>query len=185
MNTNIFPVQSARLTLRRFQEKDLPAFVVYRSDPEIAEYQSWTSITDEEAREYIQRQQQNEFALPGRWFQVAIAQKETDVIIGDIGVCLRAVDPTCAEIGFTLSKENQGKGFASEAVRLMFKIIFDQTEVERIEGIVDSRNLASINLLSRLGMKNEKTEEVFFKGSLCTEYTFIISKTDWLTTNSV
>lgn len=181
----IFPVQSAQLTLRRFHENDLPAFVAYRSDPEIARYQSWSSITDAEAREYIQKQQQNEFAIPGQWFQIAIAQKETGTLIGDIGLCIRQDNSTCAEIGFTLSRESQGKGLASEAVRLILRIIFEKTGVERVEGITDSRNIASINLLRKLGMKYEKTEQALFKGSVCDEHTFAISNSDWLAMDKV
>ena len=111
---DLFPILCARLTLRRFQEKDLAAFVAYRSDSEVARFQSWSSMNDDEARDFIRQQQRAQFGVPGEWFQIAIAQRETDALIGDIGVCLKADDPACAEIGFTLSRENQGKGFASE-----------------------------------------------------------------------
>lgn len=177
---DIFPILSARLTLRRFQEKDLPAFVAYRFDPEVARFQSWSSITDDEAHAFIQAQQDAQFGVPGEWFQVAIALKETDALIGDIGVCIKADERTCAQIGFTLSPANQGRGFASEAVRMMLVIIFEVPEVERIEAITDTRNVASIALLHRIGMRQEKTQQAWFKGAVCTEYTFVMWKQDWL-----
>jgi RimJ/RimL family protein N-acetyltransferase len=177
-----FPFLTTRLALRRFQEKDLSAFVAYRSDPEVARFQSWSSVNYDEARDFIREQQRAQFGVPGEWFQIAIAQKETDALIGDVGVCISADDQTSAEIGFTLSRGSQGQGFASEAVRVVLAIIFEEAEVERIEAITDSRNIASIELLGRIGMRQEKTEEGWFKGSACREYTFVMWKKDWLST---
>jgi RimJ/RimL family protein N-acetyltransferase len=175
----IFPVPSARLVLRRFQDKDLLAFVAYRSDPEIARFQSWYSINEDEALRFIRGQQRTQFGVPGKWVQAAIAEKETDALIGDVGVCIKADDPTTAEIGFTLSREHQGRGYASEAVMLVLRIIFEETDVERVEGVTDSRNVASKGLLSRVGMTKSKAEKAQFKGSTCIEYTYEIRKKDW------
>jgi len=52
--------------------------------------------------------------------------------------------------------------------------------VERIEAVTDSRNLGSIALLRRMGMTQDKTEQTWFKGSACTEYTFAMSRREWL-----
>lgn len=180
-----FPLFSERLTLRRFQEDDLSAFVAYRSDPEVARYQSWSSISDDEAREFIRQQGPAQFGVPGRWFQIAIALSETDKLIGDVGVCLREDDPTQAEIGFTLSRETQGRGYGSEAVKKVLAMLFEKNGVERIEAITDSRNLASIELLRRVGMKYEKTDEAWFKDAMCDEHTFAIRKKDWMASTTV
>lgn len=177
---DLFPILCARLTLRRFQEKDLAAFVAYRSGSEVARFQSWSPMNDDEARDFIRQQQRTQFGVPGEWFQIAIAQRETDALIGDIGVCLKADDPTCAEIGFTLSRENQAKGFASEAVTSLVRIIFEQTGVDRLEAVTDTRNVKSIELLRRMGMRREKTEQGWFKGSACSEHTYVIFKKDWV-----
>jgi RimJ/RimL family protein N-acetyltransferase len=181
----LIPILCARITLRRFQEKDLAAFVAYRCDPEVARFQSWSSMEDDEARDFIRLQQRGQFGVPGEWFQIAIAQTDTDALIGDIGVCLKAGNPTCAEIGFTLSRENQGKGFAAEAVTSLVGTIFEHTGVDRLEAVTDTRNVKSTALLRRIGMKLEKTEQGWFKGSACSEYTFAILKKDWISTNAI
>lgn len=178
-----FPRHSSRLTLRRFEAKDLLAFVAYRADPEVARFQSWSSLNEAEARDFIREQQQAPFGVPGEWFQIALAQQQTDTLIGDIGVCLKGADPTAAEIGFSLSQANQGKGLASEAVRGVLALLFEETEVERIEAITDSRNVASIALLRRIGLRLDRTEPAWFKGSPCTEHTFVLRKRDWLSSS--
>jgi RimJ/RimL family protein N-acetyltransferase len=182
---NIFPVFTERLILRHFQSHDVSAFVAYRSDPEIARYQSWSSTNEDEARSFMRQQQQTRFGVPGEWFQIAIARKETDALIGDVGVQIKSHDPASAEIGFTLSRENQGKGYASEAVRKVLSVLFEETGVERVEGVTDSRNKASIELLQRVGMSKERVEQTLFKGAPCVEYTFVIKKRDWVLSKAI
>jgi RimJ/RimL family protein N-acetyltransferase len=174
-----FPILTDRLILRRFQSKDCPAFVAYRSDAEVAQYQSWTTISTEEAQVFIQAQEHARFGTPGEWFQVAIASRGTDDLIGDMGIHVTE-DAARAEIGFTLSRANQGQGFAFEAVTAMVNVIFDIPGIERIEATADARNVASIGLLRKLGMKHESTQEAWFKGGMCTEYLFVLLKTGWL-----
>ena len=49
-------LETPRLIIRRFQDKDLAAFVDYRNDPEVARYQSWDSISAPRAQSFIQEQ---------------------------------------------------------------------------------------------------------------------------------
>ena len=170
------PVFTERLILRRLHEKDIEAFITYRSDPEVARYQNWAEITEGEARGLIKAKQQTPFAAPGVWLQIAIALRETDALVGDIGVC-PSPDGHSAEIGFTLSASYQGKGFATEAVKRVIKLLFDETAIELVEAVTDTRNTPSIALLERLGMKLEKTEEAWFKGETCHEHRFVITRT--------
>ena len=173
---DVLPVFTERLILRRLHEKDIRAFAAYRSDPEVARYQNWTQITEDEARGLIKAKQRTPFGVPGVWLQIAIALRETDALAGDIGVCA-SPDGHSAEIGFTLSAGHQGKGFATEAVRRVIKLLFDETGIELVEAVTDTRNTSSIALLERLGMKLEKTEEARFKGKTCHEHRFVITRT--------
>lgn len=174
---DVLPVFTERLVLRRLQEKDVKPLVAYRSDPEVARYQNWTSVTEDEARGFIKLKQQTPFGVLGAWSQIAIALRETDTLVGDVGVCVDS-EGQSAEIGFTLSASHQGKGLATEAVRRVIKLLFDETRVERVCGVTDARNTSSIALLQRLGMRLEKTEEARFKGEICREHKFVITKTD-------
>jgi RimJ/RimL family protein N-acetyltransferase len=173
---DVLPVFTERLILRRLQEKDIESFIAYRSDPEVARYQNWTEITEDEARALIRQKRRTPFGILGTWVQIAIALRETDALIGDVGVCVDQ-DGQSAEIGFTLSVGHQGKGFATEAVSRVIELLFDETGVKRIEGVTDARNNASIALLQRLGMRLEKTEEAWFKGDSCHEHRFVLTRT--------
>src|SRR3954454_21398277 len=107
-------VRTERLVLRRFSSADAEAFAAYRSDPEVARYQSWDApVPLAEAEETVAKFASGDPAAPG-WFQYAV---DLDgVLIGDLGLKLHE-NLMQAELGFTLAQRYQGKGYASEAVR--------------------------------------------------------------------
>ncbi len=49
-------LETSRLRLRHFTDSDLPAFMAYRNDPEVARYQSWEGISEPEAHAFLQEQ---------------------------------------------------------------------------------------------------------------------------------
>jgi RimJ/RimL family protein N-acetyltransferase len=56
------------------------------------------------------------------------------------------------EIGFTLNRQEQGKGYAREAVSALIHSLFKLGSINKIFAITDSQNESSIRLLKRLGM---------------------------------
>ena len=57
------------------------------------------------------------------------------------------------EVGFILSPDNWGQGFAGEALRAVLDRAFAVHGLGRIVADVDPRNLASLRLLARLGFE--------------------------------
>lgn len=173
------PILTERLLLRRFATSDLEAFHAYRNDPEIARYQSWDGMTRAAAASFLRKQAKARWGVPGRWFQVGIALRPSDELIGeliggligDVGLCLRD-DVRSAEIGFTLARAHQGRGYAGEAVAELIRQLLDIPTIERIEAVTDARNLSSIRLLCRLGFQLERTVDNVFKGAGCQEHVF-------------
>ena len=172
------PITTERLILRRFADGDLEAFLGYRSDPQVARYQSWSEIDTDQARAFIRGQQAVPFAAHGEWFQIAIADVSGGRLLGDVGVCVRS-SGTVAEIGFTLARQSQGHGIAFEAVIRVLRLVFETTRVECIVAITDLRNIASMRLLLRLGFSQTKIESAPFKGETCDEATYSLRKADW------
>lgn len=175
MNSDLLPRPSGRVVLRRLRPSDLAAFQAYRGDPEVARYQGWETMTDEDAEAFLAAVAADRLLQPGRWCQIAIAAREDDALIGDIGICL-AADGNEAEIGFTLSRQAQGKGLAREAVREALRLIFEHSPAERVIGITDARNLPSVRLLERLGLRKVEELESEFRGEACTEFVFAIAR---------
>ncbi len=170
-----FPRLAQRIVLRRFTPGDLEVFKAYRADPEVARYQSWSQMLAEEASAFLAEQEAAPFGRPG-WFQIAIAERSTGCLIGDIGICLPRKASAAAEIGFTLAAAWQGQGLASEAVRETLALLFEQTDVAEVLAITDTRNLASIRLLERVGFDLSQTVPSIFRGEPCTEHVYWIRR---------
>jgi RimJ/RimL family protein N-acetyltransferase len=175
-------IESERLILRRFKDSDLAPFMAYRNDPEVARYQSWSSCDEHEATAFIREMESAQPEVPGEWFQFAIESKETGALMGDCALRVDEHEPYRAEIGFTLAREHQGKGVASEAVSRLLDYTFDALGLHRVIAIVDCRNALSVALLERLGMRREGhfLENVWFKGGWADEYLYAVLKDEWL-----
>jgi RimJ/RimL family protein N-acetyltransferase len=184
--TEFTEIETARLRLRHFQDSDVTQFMGYRNDPKVAKYQSWEGISEPEAYTFIQEQKEIQPCVPGQGLQVAIELKATNMLIGDCYFVINVFDYRQAEIGFTLSREYQGYGYATEAVSSILKYAFDTFGLHRIIAITDCENIASVALLERLGMRREGhfIQNVWFKGKWGDEYLYAILKDEWLLTSN-
>ena len=175
-------IESERLILRRFKYSDLAPFMAYRNDPEVARYQTWDSCDEQEAMTFIREMESARPGVPGEWFQFAIESREMGALVGDCALRVDEHEPYRAEIGFTLAREHQGKGFASEAVSCLLDYAFDALGLHRVVAIADCRNASSAALLEQLGMRREGhfIENVWFKGGWADEYLYAVLKDEWL-----
>jgi RimJ/RimL family protein N-acetyltransferase len=175
-------IESERLWIRRFNDSDLAPFMAYRNDPEVARYQSWDSCDEQEARAFIREMESARAGVLGEWFQFAIESKETQELIGDCALRVDEEEPYRAEIGFTLAREYQGRGFASEAISRLLDYAFNALGLHRVVAIADCRNVPSVALLERVGMRREGQflENVWFKGGWADEYLYAVLKDEWL-----
>jgi RimJ/RimL family protein N-acetyltransferase len=176
-------IETARLQLRRFAEADLSAFIAYRNDPDVARYQSWEGISEAEAVAFVREQQTAPAGEPGEGLQIAIERKDSGRMIGDCFFKVMEDDPRQAEIGYTLAREAQGHGFATEAVAALLTWAFPTFDLHRIVAIVDVKNTASVALLERLGLRREAhfRQNIWFKGAWGDEYLYAILRDEWLT----
>lgn len=175
-----FPeIVTARCRLRRFAPKDLPAFVAYRSDAEVAALQSWDSFTIADGERFLREISATPMGEPGSWMQIAVAARETDSLLGDCA--LHFIDSEQCEIGFTFARSQQGKGYAYEAVSALLSRLFREWQRHRVIAIVDVRNVAAIKLLQRLQFRQEAhfQKHVRFKGAWCDELQFALLRTEW------
>lgn len=171
----LLPRTTQRIALRRLSVADLPAFQAYRHDPAVGLYQGWSAQPDADALAFLNEMATAQLLVPGVWCQIGIADKESNALIGDIGICV-AADERTAEIGFTLSAASQGKGLASEAVIEVIALLFERTPIGRAVSITDSRNLPALRLLVNVGMRQTAVVGTTFRGEPCTEHEFEIRR---------
>lgn len=144
---------TSRLKLRPILPQDAEAVFAYRKDAETNRFQSWIPENIAEVEAFIAKNP-DAFNLGGTWFQLVILKKENEEIIGDVGVHFLEDNAQC-EIGFTLAKPQHGQGFVTEAVGAVLDYLFESLNKHRITASVDPENVASRNLLVRLGFRQE------------------------------
>lgn len=163
-----------RVRLRRLRPSDFRAFHAYRSDPEVARFQGWSPMTEDEAMSFLREHGPNAGLEPGEWAQLGIAVDD-DRLIGDLGVFLSA-DARWAEFGVSLHPDAQGGGLATEAAGALIALLFAHTPVQRVMAASDARNAACLGLLERLGMRLADTAEAEYKGEVCIEHVFVLDR---------
>jgi ribosomal-protein-alanine N-acetyltransferase len=82
--------------------------------------------------------------------------RETDELIGSLTLSevLRGPLQSCF-VGYYLDRQHNGKGYMSEAVRLVVSFAFDTLKLHRIEAGVMPHNLGSIKVLEKAGFHKE------------------------------
>lgn len=178
----MFEINTERLTLRPFLAADLPAFVAYRSDPEIARYQSWDATYSlHDAERFLASQRDLEFGEPGEWVQLAALVRHDERLAGDCAVRIVDEQPATAEIGVTFSRAYQGVGLATEALTAVITALLSEHAIHRVYAQVDDRNLAVQRLLDRLGFRCEArlTDAEWFKGEWSTVRVYAVLEREW------
>jgi RimJ/RimL family protein N-acetyltransferase len=149
-------IVTERLVLRPFRASDLPAFVAYRSDPDVARYQGWdASFSMADAVRFLAEQDVVGLGARGTWTQLAAVDRVDGTLRGDCAACISADEPGSAEIGVTFARSSQGRGYATEALTALLTTLFDDHGVERVHAECHRRNGAVHALLERVGLQRE------------------------------
>jgi RimJ/RimL family protein N-acetyltransferase len=171
----LLPRSGPGFILRRLSTADLADFQAYRRDEELGRYQGWLPTSDEDARAFLAEMSAAPFPNFGHWFQFGIAEPDQQRLIGDVGVFLDR-DGTFAEIGFTLARSAQGRGVATAAVRAVIELVFECSAAQRVIGVTDARNLSSMRLMERVGMRRTETHQAVFRSEACVEHTYAVTR---------
>jgi RimJ/RimL family protein N-acetyltransferase len=173
-------LSTPRLVLRRFRAADIAALAAYRSDPEIARYQTWSPpVSLAAAAALVGEFTAGDPGGPGG-FQYAVAFRAEPTLIGDVYVGLHR-NRMQADIGFTVAPAHQGHGYAGEAVRRVLEHLFAERGLHRVSAECDARNLRSAHLLDRLGFRREghRVAHTWLKGEWTDDLLFGLLAEDW------
>ena len=178
-----YPLRTPRLTVRLMGSADRRAFTDYRNDPEVARHQLWDLPYSYEDSDYLADQDDTDDIGLGRWTTFAIEVAGT--VVGD--VCCQ-VDATggVAEIGFTVARAHQGKGYATEAALPVVTDLVERIGVQRVYGELDPPNVASQRMLERLGLVFEaETRKSFrWRGEWCDNMSYAATSEEWRAWNA-
>jgi RimJ/RimL family protein N-acetyltransferase len=178
----VIDIATERLLLRPFQLDDAPAFAAYRSDPDVARFQSWDPpYSPAEAEWFVASQHDVAFGHPGPWVQLAVVDRASRALYGDCAVRVATDQPHTAEVGVTFAAAGQGRGLATEALGALVTRLFAQHGIHRVYAQADDRNYAVHRLFQRLDFRCEArlVEADWFKGEWTTLRVFAILCREW------
>lgn len=181
MSAPVVFFDTPRLRARSFSPVDVEAFVAYRADPGVARYQSWSDYTLERGRSFVASLQEATPGVPGEWFQLALEARSSGTLVGDLALHVDADEPRQAEVGFTLAPEQQGKGYATEALAALVGYAFATFDLHRVVAVTDALNTPAAAVLGRVGLRREAhfRENIFFKGAWGSELLFAVLEREW------
>ncbi len=138
---------------------DLDTFVAYRQDPDIARFQGWeTNYAKNQAIDLIESQAGSMLPEKGEWLQLAIHRLGSREHVGDLAIQSVEDEDSTFELGFTIAKPYQGQGFATEAASRLISYLISEAGAKKFIATTDSRNTASIKVLSALGFKQNSSK---------------------------
>jgi ribosomal-protein-alanine N-acetyltransferase len=176
----VFPVlETQRLVLREFRLDDAEALFKIRSDKKVLMYMDThphNSIADSDAM--IRRITASFNERTGlNW---VIEEKAAGKMIGY--VCYHRLMRECsrAEIGYSLTPDKWGNGYAIESVKRLVEFGFGEMNLHSIEANVNPDNEASIRLLDKIGFKKEAhfRENYLFNGIFLDSAIYCLIKSD-------
>lgn len=174
-------INTKRLLLRPISAKDNTDVFAYRSDAETNKYQGWIAETIEQIDAFILKNP-NEVNRPDTWFQFVILKKDTNTIIGDIGIhFIGSNNNAQVELGCTLHKTYHGNGYAQEALKAIIAYVFTDLKKHRITASIDPRNTSSLSLFNRLGFRKEAhfKESILFNGEWVDDIIYACINREW------
>ncbi|MET0937403.1 MAG: GNAT family protein [Luteibacter sp.] len=174
-------IVTPRLTLNALVAADAPRLFAYRGDDAVARYQGWKPADIPAAEAFIGDQVSQPFGVADSWCQLAIREKATGELLGDLGVHFPGSTNDAIEFGVSLRPERQGQGYAREAMAAALTLAFGEWGYRRSVASVDPRNVASIALLRSLGFRQEAhhVESYFFRGEWVDDVIFAMLAREW------
>lgn len=165
---------SERLVLRTMVKEDVPALEEWIRDRAIYKYWGQSmGRTDKNPSLMFQKEKR-----ATKSFHWGIALRETNKVIGEFWVYL-IENNRMAKVAYRIGEQYKGNGYATEALQMVVKFCFEQTELKRLWTDVDVRNIASCKVLEKGGFSKEGLiREGKMVSTYCDHYLFGLLRSD-------
>jgi len=167
-------LEGRNVNLRIMEKEDVPQFAEWINKPEVfGEYNPLHQMSRTEAEKMLDN--------PLELKPFFIEKKDGSKIGFVAHFHVLHVAGKLSEIGYSLVPSERGKGYCTEAVRIMVDYLFLSRDTMRIQACTDTRNLASQKVLEKAGFKKEGTMRKYFfiRGDLRDAYLYSILREEW------
>jgi RimJ/RimL family protein N-acetyltransferase len=146
-------LQTERLVMRGFGERDLDELAAINADPEVTK---WVGDENGLSREDTWRRMAYwighwELRGYGQW---ALIERDSGRLVGRTGL-LQPENWPGLEVGWLVGREHWGRGFATEAGRSSIDWARDTLGADHIVSLIEDANERSARVAQKLGMELE------------------------------
>jgi RimJ/RimL family protein N-acetyltransferase len=176
------PLRTPRMTLRQFETGDLGALHDLFRREDVCRYLRWEPMDLDHARAKLeQRLRETRIESDGDALMFAAAEDATGRVVGELMLRLESAASRQGEVGWSFHPDVQGRGLATEGAREMLRLGFDELGLHRIAAEGDPRNIASVRVMEKVGMRREAlfVENEFLKGEWVGEIVCAILEDEW------
>jgi RimJ/RimL family protein N-acetyltransferase len=179
------PIETDRLTLRRYVESDYDDLLKLQSNEEVARFLLYDARTPEQVRNETLPKRLADVPpmdAEGQSFTLAVILRETGQHVGEVTMFGESIEQRTGEIGYVFHPEFGGHGYAAEASVELLRVGFEELGMHRIIARLDARNTGSAKLLRRLGLRQEAhfVQNEFLKGEWTDELVFAMLADEWV-----
>jgi [ribosomal protein S5]-alanine N-acetyltransferase len=151
------PLRTDRLELRAFAVDDLEALCGVFGDSDVMRYVGVERRPLERTQLAASQERVREHWDEHGFGPLAVVERASGRLVGEAGLQVLDGGPE-VELTYTLARAAWGRGYATEAARAALAWGFDGLRLQRIVAVAYPRNLASLNVIAKLGMAPEGTQ---------------------------
>ena len=149
------PLATSRLEIREFSTSDLDALCQFVCDARVTRFMLQAPRNRDEAQAYLQQVIGYQSEWPRSAWELAVTQREDRTLIGACTLTMLAAGE--ADLGYMFARRVWKHGLATEVASALVHAAFRELKLRRISSTVDVRNLASIRVLEKAGLRWEAT----------------------------
>lgn len=177
-----WPLETERLVLRPFEHGDLAALQEIHSEEANARWLYNEALTREQVVALLERKIAGAaLRAEGEWLSAAAALRATGEVVCDVSLLWASEVHKQGEIGFIAHPAHHGRGYTTEAARPLLAFAFETLGLHRVVGRLERRNVASVRVLEKLGMRREAlfVENEWVKSEWQSELVYAMLAREW------
>lgn len=144
-------IETQRLILRLYEEKDRASFIALLTDENVMRYVD-KGVMSPEAAEALFEKMQGLYAGQGVDTIWAVFEKESGEYVGNASIRPRPEKREDWEIGYYLNENAWGRGYGTELAKRLVRYGFEHLGLSAVYATVDYENAASRRILEKAGM---------------------------------
>ena len=152
-------LETDRLILRTWVDADLESMFAINQDPKVMEY--FPELQDLETTKKLMIRINNHFEKYG-YTVYATERKDSGEFIGFIGLFTREFEShftPATEIGWRLSSNHWGQGFATEGAKAVLDYAFRKLKIPEIVSFTAAGNAKSIRVMQKIGLQHNEADD--------------------------